>query len=67
VSDAGKLRVTFACVTPDMTFRSLAECEQYAKNVSGLVTPPTGGRFPLPGGLWFECRGKQVDTWEPAR
>ena len=63
----GASRSTFAGVTPDMTFRSLAECQQYAKRVSGLITPPTEGRFPLPGGMWYECRGKHVDTWEPAR
>jgi len=63
----GASRVTFAGVTPDMTFRSLADCEQYAKRVSGLITPPTGGRFVMPGGMWYECRGKHVDTWEPAR
>lgn len=63
----GASRVTFAGVVPDMIFRSLAECEQYAKRVSGLVTPPEDGRFLMPNGTWFECRGKHVDTWEPAR
>jgi len=63
----GASRVTFAGVTHDMTFRSLAECQQYAKRVSGLVTPPTNGRFPVPGGMWYECRSKHADTWQPAR
>jgi hypothetical protein len=63
----GESHVTSAGVVPNMTFRSLAECEQYAKGASGLITPPTGGRFLLPGGMWYECRGKQVDTWSPVR
>ena len=46
-----------------MTLNSLAECQQYAKRVSGLITPPTDGRFLIPpGGMWFECRSKHVDT-----
>jgi hypothetical protein len=61
----GESRVTFAGVMPATTFRSLAECEEHAKHASGLITPPTGGRFPLPGGgMWYECRGRQIDTWE---
>jgi hypothetical protein len=63
----GASRVTFAGVVPDMIFRSLAECKQYAKRVSGLLTPPENGRFLMPNGTWFECRGKHVDTWEPSR
>ncbi len=61
----GASRVTFMGVTSDTTFRSLAECEQSARRASGLITPPTDGHFLLPGGMWYECRGKQVDTWEP--
>jgi hypothetical protein len=61
----GASRVTFAGVTQDMTFASLAECQEYAKRVSGLVTPPSEGRFMLPNGMWYECRGKSFDTWEP--
>lgn len=50
--------------TQAMTFGSLAECQGYAKRVSGLITPPSEGRFLLPNGMWYECRGKSVDTWE---
>jgi hypothetical protein len=62
----GASRATFAGVTQDMTFGGLAECQQYAKRVSGLITPPTAGRFPLPNGMWYECRSKHVNTWTPA-
>lgn len=61
----GASRVTFAGVTQGMTFASLPACQEYAKRVSGLVTPPSEGRFMLPNGMWYECRGKSVDTWEP--
>jgi hypothetical protein len=60
----GQSRVTFAGVVPDMTFRSLANCEQYAQRATGLVTPPTRGRFLMPSGMWMECRGRQIDTWK---
>lgn len=60
----GTPRVTFAGVTPAVTFGNLSECQQYAKRVSGLVTPPSEGRFLLPNDMWYECRGKNVDTWE---
>jgi len=60
----GAPRVTFAGVTQAMTFGSLTECQGYAKRVSGLITPPSEGRFMLPNGMWYECRRKTVDTWE---
>ncbi len=63
----GAPRVTIAGVTQAITFASLAECQEYAKRESGLVTPPSEGRFPLPNGMWYECRGKTVDTWEPVQ
>lgn len=52
-------------VMPGTIYRSLADCEQDAKRISGLITPPSSGRYLLPSGLWLECRGKHVDTWEP--
>jgi hypothetical protein len=60
----GAPRVTFAGVTPAMTFNSLAECQGYAKRVTGLITPPREGRFMVANGMWYECRGKPVDSWE---
>lgn len=60
----GTPRLTFMGVTPAMTFDSLAQCQDHAKRVSGVVTPPNEGRFLLPNGMWYECRGKSVDTWE---
>ena len=60
----GAPRVTFAGVMPATTFQTLADCEDYARRMSGLVTPPTEGRFRLPNGLWYECRERQVETWE---
>jgi hypothetical protein len=62
----GAARMTFAGVVPTMTFNGLAECQQYARRVSGVITPPTDGRFPQPNGSWYECRSKHGDTWEPA-
>jgi len=64
----GAARMTFAGPMSAMTFQSLADCQQYAKRVSGLVTPPTNGRYLLPNntGMWYECRGKRVETWQPA-
>lgn len=63
----GASRVTFAGVMPDMTFNSLADCQDYARRVSGLITRRPDGRFPIPNGMWYECRSKHVDTWEPAQ
>ncbi len=64
----GHARMTYAGMMPAMTFNSLAECQQYAKRVSGLITPPDNGRYLIPpGNMWYECRSKHVETWEPAR
>jgi hypothetical protein len=57
---------------PDTTYRSLAECEQWARRMSGFKGSPHDGRFPvwnsaIENDMWYECRGKHVDTWEPAR
>jgi hypothetical protein len=55
------------CRAADTMYRSLAECEQQAQILSGVVKP-TRGRFESPGGagVWYECRSKHVDTWQPA-
>jgi hypothetical protein len=49
------------------TYGSLVACQRAAAATSGLITPPTNGRYGIPNGGWFECRSKHVDTWEPVR
>ncbi len=50
-----------------MTFRTLVECQNYPQKM-GLFTPPNHGRFMMPNNpkMWYECRGKHIDNWEPA-
>jgi hypothetical protein len=56
------------CRSPNAPLRSLAECEQQAQTYSGVIRPNSRGRFEVPGGagMWYECRSKHVDTWQPA-
>jgi hypothetical protein len=52
---------------PDRLFQSLDACNEYARRITGLVTPSEDGRFRIPNGMWYECRGKNVGTWQPLR
>jgi hypothetical protein len=60
----GAPRMTAGGVMPGVIFASLADCQEHAKRASGSVTPPSEGRFFAPNGMWYECRGRSVDTWE---
>ena len=52
-------------ITAGNVFRTLADCQRYVHFITGQITSPKDGRFPLEGGiLWYECRHKHVDTWE---
>ncbi len=66
----GQARVTFAGIMPAMTFNSLMECQRFAKRMTGVVLMPTDGRFfidPNNMNVWYECRSRHVDTWEPTQ
>lgn len=47
-------------------YKTLAECQGDAKRIVSY-RPPKDGRYTLSPGVWYECRGKHVDTWETAR
>jgi hypothetical protein len=57
---------SFGNVLPAITFGALSECYQTVHSL-GPMSPPVNGRFMLPNGLWYECRRKRVESWEPAR
>jgi hypothetical protein len=68
----GAPRMTFAGMTPAITFNSLADCEKYSTRVGGHPGMLDKGRIAINGvdlanpKMWYECRSKHVDTWEPA-
>lgn len=71
----GAPRVTFAGVTNAMTFQTLADCHGYIIRIGGAIGAETStdGRFWVldrngrSGDMWLECRGRQIETWEPMR
>ncbi len=54
-------------VITEIPYRTLAECRQAAKLSSSGRLPDKDGRTFIDGGAWWECRGKHVETWDPAR
>lgn len=59
----GKSHLGYGGVAEEAPFDSLADCQQTAALYSGGLTPGSDGRTLLPGGSWWECRSKRVDTW----
>jgi hypothetical protein len=53
---------------PPAIYRTLADCKSQAQ-VMVYGNPPKNGRYHPQGApnMWYECRSKHVDTWEPAR
>lgn len=54
-------------------FKSLKECKQFLNQATKPIPGITqltliDGRFFVGQnrGMWYECRSKHVDTWEPA-
>jgi hypothetical protein len=45
-------------------FRSLAECQAYIRSASSGGTIGSDGRIKVAPGMWWECRGKHIDSWE---
>jgi hypothetical protein len=58
-------RMTSAGMMPGITYNTLAACEQSIG--SKLGPPDKSGHFQAAGGMYYECRGKHVDTWQPPR
>ncbi len=62
----------FLCIQPVGTcelqagavFKSAAQCEQNFQ-YKGLTQ--RGGRFYVNNTMWYECRSKHVETWQPVR
>lgn len=67
----GQARMTFAGPVPARTYAALEDCQRDATFASGKLMPDENGRFLIPsdGGviMWYECRSKHVEEWEPAR
>jgi hypothetical protein len=51
---------------PPMIFQQLATCQEFASRFTG-GKPPVDGRYIASVSEWFECRSKQVSTWEPTQ
>jgi len=51
---------------PAETFASLYECQQFVHRL-GAMTSDDHGHFLLPNNMWYECRSKHVDMWEPTQ
>jgi hypothetical protein len=45
-------------------FRSLAECRAYIRSATSGGTIGSDGKIKVAPGMWWECRGKHVDSWE---
>jgi hypothetical protein len=56
----------YPTMAPPAIYKTLEECQASAKRVVPY-RPPEDGRYILAPGIWYECRSKHVDTWEPAR
>jgi len=62
----------FLCIGPLGTcelqggtmFRSATECEQ---NFKYQGYKELNGRFYVNDTMWYECRSKHVETWQPVR
>lgn len=65
-SRQGEARVTSMGVVPDWLFETLAECQNSARQITHSRPTPEG-HFPLGNVIWYECRSKRIDTWEPAQ
>ena len=69
----GAPRMTFAGMTPAITFNSLVACEQYSTRVGGHLGMLDKGRIAMDGvdlanpKMWYECRSKHVDAWKPSQ
>lgn len=49
-----------------LTYPSLSVCQDEIKKLTPYHKP-TNGRFIAGPQMWYECRGKHVETWEPAK
>ena len=49
-----------------LIFNTLAECYSYATFITHQ-SPTADGHFLMSEDLWFECRSKRVDTWQPTQ
>ena len=63
----GAPRMTVVGMLPGKFYHTLAECQRAAERVSGVQVPLGNGHFPIANGMYYECRSKHVETWEPAR
>jgi hypothetical protein len=50
-------------IMPNGTFATLAACQQHIGRKLGASD--RNGHFPMANGMYYECRSKHVETWEP--
>jgi hypothetical protein len=60
----GEAHITGPNSTEMVPFRSLAECQAYIRSASSGGTIGPDGRINVVPGMWWECRGKHVDSLE---
>ncbi len=53
-------------IMPNGTFATLAACQEHIRRNLG-TSPDSNGHFRMANGMYYECRGKHVETWEPAQ
>lgn len=56
----------YPTTAPPMIFQTIADCKSQAQAMV-FGKSPKNGRYELASNVWFECRSKHVDTWEPVR
>lgn len=59
-------KILGSCQAMTEIFPTLDACHFRAKQMTPYKPTPDG-HFPVPPDMWYECRSKHVDTWEPTR
>jgi hypothetical protein len=63
----GAPRMQLGEYTAAITFVNAKACQEYISSRLTPYKPNAQGRSTAGPGMWYECRSKHVDTWQPAR
>ena len=62
----GAPRMQLGEYTTATTFVNVKACQDHISKLTPYK-PDAQGHSPVGQGMWYECRSKHVDTWQPAR